>query len=174
MVGVWHPFDSHRNLLRRALNRLTEVHFDPATTEEDALGALTDWMQRLLRIDDVLAASLGRRPYEATRKVSPASQAVLGVKHAWNLTKHHSHRLESVVRISYGRAYPRVYPSLYREVVWLPFAALPLPEPRYRNPDQEQAYRDYLADTPVRVLAASMTDHLCELGVQVSEGKKDG
>ena len=131
-------------------------------------------MQWLLRVDDTLAARLARRPYEAARKVSAASQAVLGVKHAWNLTKHHSHRLESVVRISQGRPYPRVYPSLYREIVWLPFEELPLPEPRYRNPDQEQAYRDYLAGTPVRVLAASMTDHLCELAVQVPKGREHG
>lgn len=167
--STWQPHPIRREALRRAGGRLTQIHLTETVTDLEALVAAADWMLWVVDLDDQFSGLVGRKAYEAGRRVSVASLAILGVKYAWNLTKHHGHELESVVEVKKGMQWPVQWPMAFREVTWLPFERLTPIEQRDQDREwfkqREAAYRDLLAGRPVRLLASDITSHLTELAV---------
>ncbi len=173
---AWRPYETHREALRRAQKRVEDCHYLENLTSVDTLVALADWMLWVINLDDQFAVLVGQHEYERTRRVSPSSHAILGVKYAWNLTKHHSHELESVVEITAGMQFPAQFPTVFREITWLPFERLPTVEKRFQRikgfAEQQDAYKGFLAGRAVRHLAPAVTEHLSGLAVEPRQPAK--
>lgn len=163
---VWRPFDSHRQALMRSHERLRETQFFANTTSEDALAALAEWIHWVISLDDQYLQLVGRGDYEESRRDSPISHSILGVRYAWALTRRQSHVLKSMVTRTGGSVSPTEKAPTFREITWVAFELVPPPDDEYRRqlgfPAEQDAYRRFLAGRPVRLLAADITKHLYE------------
>lgn len=86
--------------------------------------------------------------YDTVREHLPGGCALPGVRYARNLK---THQLPLTLTTVDGAAFPVVLPMVFREVVWLPADALPLPDkPSKHTPRQRASYEEHLAGRPVR------------------------
>jgi len=133
---------------------------------------LASWLSWAMTIDELL-----RRDghYVAMRARDPGGQALLGLRHAWNVFKHQGQNLDDLLLVDVRpdrpivtRAYnpPRshVIVAAVLEAQWKPFPDLPpVTNPRQRHPHDEQAYINHLATKPVKATAERI--HTFLLGV---------
>src|SRR4029077_7050300 len=133
---------------------------------------LASWMIWAMTIDELLC---DEQQYIAMRAQDPGGRAVPGLRHAWNVLKHHGQNLADLLLVDLRpdrpivtRAYnpPRSHAVMAPavEARWKPFAELPqITDPRVKHPDQEQAYIDHLATRRVQATAEPIQTFL--LGV---------
>lgn len=97
------------------------------------------------------------------RQRAAGGQALVGLRHPWNLLKHHGQRLQDLLLVNIEPDRPIVtrsdHPPRSRmieapvwEARWKLLGDLPTitPGSRYHQPDQEQAYVAHLEDRPVK------------------------
>ena len=104
---------------------------------------------------------VGKRssPYVKQRDQDREGCVLHGLRYVWNLLKHHP--VEEVVRIdSSGMSFPITFPMVFHEVVWRPFATLPLPPCKFLDPESADVYQRLMEDGPVRHTFTSGEDFL--------------
>jgi hypothetical protein len=163
MAGT--PSRTYLAALSKTGERLEAIHFDPATTEQDAFEALADWLKWAMVLDDQLGKIDGD-DYRGGRAADLVGVALPGLRHAWNLFKHQGQDLHYLVELTPGFSFPMGFPLIFREITWLPFDQLPVVPEGRRRENQERAYQDYLQGKPVRVLAPSITRFLADAATQ--------
>src|SRR2546427_5324582 len=123
---------------------------------------LASWMNWAMTIDESLRVAPA---YVQARRHAAGGQALVGLRHPWNLLKHEGQRLQDLLLVNIQPDRPIVtrgdHPPRSRPVVaaawearWKPIRALPRTTPgttttHYRA-NQEQAYVTHLAERSVK------------------------
>ncbi len=146
--------NSNARLLRSRPSETMEI--------QEPLQDVSNWLQWAVILDEQLwpeGGYVGRRDRDEWGRVIP------GLRHAWNLIRHHGRRMDEfvVIRPSDGWRFPLTFPLAFRDTVWRPFGELPvIPTEKgtSRLPDEETAYRQHLAGQGVRLVADGVTGFL--------------
>ncbi len=125
----------------RGRHDAVRTNADPMT----AFAPISEAIYWAVVLDEQLRAWNG---YEVALSELPGRPLLSGLRYVRNLL---THQLPLTLTQRDGRSYPRVYPLVFREVVWLASSELPAPEKTHKHTAQQrQAYDDYLASRPVR------------------------
>ncbi len=165
-MATWRPSDSYRDGLDAAFQRLKAAHHDLATSDGRAFQVVIEWITWTILVDQQLW-NIGGLQYEQGRESFPAGKAIMGVRHANNLVKHHGMRLDNLVELVGGMRFPAVFPMVFREITWVAFNQLPTVPKKHHHPDQENAHKTWLSGQPVRDMASGITSFLLDAAVRL-------
>jgi len=129
---------------------------------QEPFQAIADWLHWVLMLDEQLWAE---PEYVGRRDGDEWGRAIPGLRHVWNLMRHHGHRMDEfvVIRPTDGWRFPLTFPLAFRDTSWRSFDELPLIPPEKGTrwlAHEERTYQQHLAGNGVRLVAHNVTAFL--------------